>query len=598
MKILKRSEVDVNTTWDLTDLFASDDLFYAEVDAVKKTVDSFEKEFNGNITDSQTGVNVLKQLEAIQKRLVRVSTYASLYMTQDQSNQESMTRNGKLGMVMGSIMPKLNFVNQQLLQLDESTLKEIGDKDASLHRSIELLLREKPHTLAPEVEDALSELSPTLDSAYSTYNMHKLVDMKFDSVKVDNKEIPMTFGYYEDELAFAEDIKVRHAAFDTFHGRLKQSQNTVASIYTAHILKEKAMAKLKGFDSTIDYLLFDQEVSRDMYDRQIDLIMTHLAPAMRKFATLLGDIHGLDKVTYKDLHLVVDPDFEPDISIEASKQQLLEGLDILGDDYLEMIERAFDERWIDFPQNEGKSTGAFCSSPYGVHPYVLISWTHKMREVFVLAHELGHAGHFYLAGENQNLFNTRPSLYFIEAPSTMNELLMANHLKKNADDPRLKRWILSTLVSRTYYHNFVTHLLEAAYQREVYLTIDRDEPINAAVLNNIYKETLEAFWGDAVEISDGAELTWMRQPHYYMGLYPYTYSAGLTVATQTSEKLLNGEIEIEAWKDVLKAGGTKTPAELAMMVDVDLSTEKPLMDTIKYIENMIDEIIELTDQLQ
>ena len=335
-----------------------------------------------------------------------------------------------------------------------------------------------------------------------------------------------------------------------------------------------------------------------MYDRQIDLIMTHLAPAMRKFAKLLGDVHGLDKVTSKDLHLVVDPDFEPDISIEQSKDQLLEGLSILGDDYLEMIERAFDERWIDFPQNEGKSTGAFCSSPYGVHPYVLISWTHKMREVFVLAHELGHAGHFFLAGENQNLFNTRPSLYFIEAPSTMNELLMANHLKKSADDLRLKRWILSTLVSRTYYHNFVTHLIEAAYQREVYLTIDRDEPINATVLNNIYRDVLEQFWGDAVEISDGAELTWMRQPHYYMGLYPYTYSAGLTVATQTSEKLLNGDIEIDAWKEVLKAGGTKTPAELAMMVDVDLSTEQPLMETIKYIENMIDEIVELTDQLQ
>ncbi len=176
---------------------------------------------------------------------------------------------------------------------------------------------------------------------------------------------------------------------------------------------------------------------------------------------------------------------------------------------------------------------------------------------------------------------------------------MANHLKKTAeDDLRLKRWILSTLVSRTYYHNFVTHLLEAAYQREVYLTIDRDEPINAAVLNKIYKDVLTEFWGDAVEISDGAELTWMRQPHYYMGLYPYTYSAGLTIATQTSEKLLNDEIDINDWKEVLKAGGTKSPADLAMMVDVDLSTEKPLMDTIKYIEDMIDEIVELTEELK
>ena len=248
MKILKRSEVDVNTTWDLSDLFASDDLFYKELDQVKNDVVAFEKAYNNNIKTAQEGVKVLKEYEVLQERLTRLSTYASLYSTQDQSNKESMTRNGKLGMVFGSIIPKLNFVNQQLLQLDESVLKAIGKEDSSLERTIELMLREKPHTLSPEVEDALSELSPTLDVAYSTYNMHKLVDMKFDNVKVDEKEIPMTFGYYEDELAFAEDIDVRHAAFDTFHGRLAESQNTVASIYTSHILKEKAMAKLKGFD--------------------------------------------------------------------------------------------------------------------------------------------------------------------------------------------------------------------------------------------------------------------------------------------------------------------------------------------------------------
>jgi oligoendopeptidase F len=139
-----------------------------------------------------------------------------------------------------------------------------------------------------------------------------------------------------------------------------------------------------------------------------------------------------------------------------------------------MVKRAYDERWIDFVQNIGKSTGAFCSSPYGIHPFILISWTERMRECFVLAHELGHAGHFFMAQQAQNILNTRPSLYFIEAPSTMNEMLMANHLNENVRMIRvMKRWVLSTMISRTYYHNFVTHLLEAAYQREVYRIIDQ-----------------------------------------------------------------------------------------------------------------------------
>ena len=222
-----------------------------------------------------------------------------------------------------------------------------------------------------------------------------------------------------------------------------------------------------------------------------------------------------------------------------------------------------------------------------------------MREVFVLAHELGHAGHFYLAQQNQNIFDTRPSTYFVEAPSTMNEMLMANYLMETMDNPRMKRWVLSSMISRTYYHNFATHLLEAHYQREVYKIIDAGGSVQAATLNKLKKETLEKFWGDTVKINEGAELTWMRQPHYYMGLYPYTYSAGLTIATEVSKRVLNeGKVALDDWKEVLKAGGTKTPVELAQMAGVDITTDKPLLNTIEHIGNIIDEIISLTEEIE
>jgi len=326
--------------------------------------------------------------------------------------------------------------------------------------------------------------------------------------------------------------------------------------------------------------------------------MEKLAPHMRKYAKLLQKVHKLDEMTFADLKLVVDPNYEPNISVEESKKYTKEALSVLGEDYLNVIERSYDERWIDFVQNKGKSTGAFCSSPYGSHPFILISWTDKMREVFVLAHELGHAGHFYLAQQNQNIFDTRPSTYFIEAPSTMNEMLMANYLMKTNNEPRFKRWVLSSMISRTYYHNFVTHLLEASYQREVYKIIDEGGSVQASKLSTIKKDVLEKFWGDTVKINDGAELTWMRQPHYYMGLYPYTYSAGLTIATEVSKRIIKeGQPAIDDWREVLKAGGTKTPVELSKMAGVDIRTDKPLLDTIDHIGNIIDEIIELTEEL-
>lgn len=221
-----------------------------------------------------------------------------------------------------------------------------------------------------------------------------------------------------------------------------------------------------------------------------------------------------------------------------------------------------------------------------------------MREVFVMAHELGHAGHFYNSHQNQNILNARPSLYFIEAPSTMNELIMANQLFKETTDPRMERWINATLIARTYYHNFVTHLLEAHFQRKVYTLIDEGKSFTADTLNKMMLETYRQFWGDAVEINEEAQYTWMRQIHYYKGLYPYTYSAGLTISTSVRNRIVEeGQMAVEDWLKVLRAGGTKNPVELAAMAKVDITTDKPLLDTIDYLDHVVSEIERLTKEL-
>jgi oligoendopeptidase F len=286
------------------------------------------------------------------------------------------------------------------------------------------------------------------------------------------------------------------------------------------------------------------------------------------------------------------------VSIEESKNYILDGLSILGPEYQEMIREAYRDRWVDFAKNQGKSTGGFCASPYGTNSFILLSWNDRMADVFTLAHELGHAGHFKSCNAAQSIFDVDVSGYLVEAPSTMNELLMAHYLLKTKDDPRFRRWVLSCMISNTYYHNFVTHLLEAAYQREVYRKIDEGGSVDAPVLSQIMKETLQKFWGEDVEILDGAELTWMRQPHYYMGLYSYTYSAGLTIATQVCKRIeREGECAVEDWKKVLAAGSTVDPVEFAKMAGVDITTEEPLLDTIAYIGEIIDEICTLTDKL-
>jgi oligoendopeptidase F len=587
----KRHELDVKYTWDMTNLFKSEELYLDAFDLLEKDTDIFCEAFENKLKSKESINKALTVYQDILARLSRISAYGSLQMSSDSISEENQMRSGKQMIRLQSISKKLAFLENELKQTPDELLKESSKMDVANKYYLEEIIEDKKYALSPDVEKTLVALSPVLNAAYMNYNRFKITDMKFNDFVVDGITYPNSFTLFENEYEYETKTEVRRKAYETFYEKLAEYQNGFASNYHAHLQREKITSELRGYQNVFDYLLYDQKVSRDFMDRQIDLIMERLAPAMKRYAQLLKKVHGLDKMTYADLKIPVDPTFEPRVSIEESKALLIDGLSILGSEYNKIVRRSFDERWIDFPQNQGKSTGGFCSSPYGASSYILINWNGQMDEVMVLAHEIGHAGHFQYANSNQSYLNTRPSRYFIEAPSTTNEIIMANHLIKHAKTEREKTWIKSVMISRTYYHNCVTHLLEAAFQREVYKKIDQKQPLSANVLKNIKLDVLRKFWGDAVEIPDWAGLTWMRQPHYFMGLYPYTYSAGLTLGTKVSKMIEQKMIQPEDWISVLKAGGTKTPLELAKMVGVDLSTDQTLIEVINEVSSTIDDII-------
>ncbi|WP_391121948.1 oligoendopeptidase F [Psychrobacillus sp. L3] len=593
-----RSEVPIEETWNLKNLFESEKDFNTSLKEIEEEVNLFEGKFKGKIDNTVIIIEALEEYAAIFEKLVPSGTYASLSLSTDQTNTEAQLRSSKFATLSAKVNSKLSFVNSELVELPNEVLQKAIEDSTSFQNYLQKLLVKKQYQLHPEVEKTLAAFSSTFNGPYKLYDTTKMLDISFENFEVNGSSYPLSYVLFENDWEAESDTEVRRSAFNAFSSKLKEYQHTTAKTYDMHLQIEKTTSDLRGYNSIFDYLLLNQEVDRTLYDRQIDLIMKELAPHMQKYAKLLQKVHGLDKMTFADLKISLDPTYEPKITIEESKKYIEDALGVMGEEYLEMVERSYKERWIDFAQNTGKSTGAFCSSPFGNHPYILISWSSRMNEVFVLAHELGHAGHFYHANKEQNIFNARPSLYFIEAPSTMNEMLVANHLLKNSNDPKFKRWVISSIVARTYYHNFVTHLLEAAYQRKVYQRIDEGLPVNAPILNEYKRSVLEEFWGDAVEITEGAELTWMRQPHYYMGLYPYTYSAGLTISTQVSKRVLDeGQVAVDEWTEVLKAGGTKSPVELAKMAGVDITTEEPLRDTIAYIGALIDELVSLTDEI-
>lgn len=594
-ELASRNEVPEQLKWDLSLIYETEEAMYADVEKMEQLRDKMIASYQGKLTTSKAINDCLDDFRQMHVYMTLIGHYADLAVAVDYTNTENQERSGKISRLLSETSSKLSFVESEISEAPEAVLEQAMNETKENKGFLKEVLRCKPHLLHPEAERVLAAISNTTESPYEIYHITKLADMKFKPFTVDGIEYPLGYSLFEDNYEYDARTEVRRTAFREFSKTIKEYENTTASVYNTKVQHEKTMAGLRGFDSVFDSLLFEQHVTREMYDRQIDLIMEKLAPHMRKYARLIKKLHHLDKMTYADLKLPIDAEYDPKVSIEESKNYIEKGLAILGDDYVEMIQTAYKDRWIDFAQNKGKETGGFCASPYSKNSYILLSWNERMSDVFTLAHELGHCGHFKACNTAQSIFDTNVSTYFVESPSTMNELLMAHYLLKTNEDPRFRRWVLSCMVSNTYYHNFVTHLLEAAYQREVYKIVDAGGSVHADTLNGIMKDVLTKFWGDDVELTEGAELTWMRQPHYYMGLYSYTYSAGLTVATQVCKRIeTEGAAAVEDWKKVLAAGSTLDPVELAALAKIDITTDAPLLDTIDTIGGMIDEICKLS----
>ena len=589
-KIKKRSEVEEKLKWNIKALYNTENDYENDLEKLVNLSKEFKAKYENRLKDEDTILEAIKVYEEIEILIDHTENYVSLTLSVDMTDDTSNRRSGKFDMIYSQVLGDLSFFESELSLVDTSLLEKCKDTNPYYRVFFENLILQKPHILSKEVEESLSKLNLVLEAPLTGYDNTKLVDMSFEDFEIDGKNYEMSFVKFENEYQLEPNTKVRRKAYENFAQTLDKYKHTVATYYNTQVQKEKILSKMRGYDSIFDYLLFKQKVTREMYDRQIDLIMKHLAPVMRKYAQLIKKEHNLDKLTFADLKLPLYSDYAPTITIDEAKKYVLGALAKLGDEYLSIAEKYDEERWVDFAQNIGKSTGGFCASPYKKQPFILLSWSGLLSEVFTLVHEIGHGVHFRLSQQQNSTFSQEPSLYLVEAPSTLNEMLLTGYLIEESKDEKFKKWALSCMIENTYYHNFVTHLLEADYQRKVYKLVDSGESVNAYILCDLMEETYRDFFGQDIDLT-GAKYTWMRQPHYYDGLYSYTYSAGLVVSTVVSQNILRGKQEYaKNWIEFLKSGGEKNPVELCKVAGVDITTDSALLETIGFISKTVDEI--------
>lgn len=591
---LCRADVPVDSTWNLDDLFASSAQWEAELEALDAARAEL-RPFEGRLGESATTlVACLNTVEMLQQRLMHVGSFAHLRNAQDGTNPDYQAAVGRVDALAARIEASTAFVDAQILELPDGTVEKFLSQEGDLaaHRvRLQDLLETKPHRLGAETEKVLAALGEVLEAPWTIYQRSKASDLQFPPFTDAQGTVRAnSVNLFEWTYDSHPDPSVRRGAWQSFTAGLKAYNHTWAATLATEINKNVVVARLRNYPSTEASLLQRHKVPLAFYRNILQTIQAEVAPHMRRYARLRRRVLGLDKLLYCDIKAPLDPEYEPKIGYREACTLILDSLACMGPEYVQIVRRVLEERWVDRADNIGKSSGAFCATPYGVHPYILITWADTMRNVFVLAHELGHGAHFSLAMQHQRFVNLFPAMPFVEAPSIMNEMLLARHILSKSGDARMRRSVIMQVLG-TYHHNFVTHLLEAELQHRIYAHAEAGQAVTAQSLNQCKGEILAGFWGDAVEIDEGARMTWMRQPHYYMGLYPYTYSVGLVAATAMAGMVAReGEPAVQRWLQVLKAGGTMKPMELLQAAGIDLGSPEPIRAAVAYVGTLVDEL--------
>ncbi|HKI59294.1 MAG TPA: oligoendopeptidase F [Trueperaceae bacterium] len=589
-----RSGVPVDHTWDLSDLFADRDGWLRGAEAVRSDIPSVTA-YRGHVTrDAATLLAALTAHEALARRLRQVTAYAVLAASVEQTDTERQADMARASRLASEVAREITFLTDELLELDAGAFDALAAAEPGLEpyrRVVERTLRDKPHRLAAETERVLAAFGEAFQAPHVLYQRASGADVRFeDASDATGRAHAVSMGRQMFTFAPSPDTRLRREAYSSVARGFLPYRHTLATNLATFVRNGVIEAQVRGFPSAIDMDLHQQEVTREAFDAVLETIGRGIAPHMRRYAGVQQRVLGLERVRVADVDAGW-PDAADPLSYEDARELILDAAAPMGAEYRDVLERAFAERWIDRADNAGRRGGAFCSSVHGVHPYVFVTWTGGLRGAFILAHELGHAVQGQLAMDNNPLGRSRPSLFAIEAPSTFNELLLARHLLDRSEDAAFRRRVIKTHLA-TFNRNFVVHLQKALLQRHIYALAEAGEPVTADALDREQMEVLKSFWGDSVDLVDEDRTIWMHESHYYMGMYPYTYAAGLSAAAAMFARVVEeGESAAQRWLDFLKAGGSAGPLELFTRAGVDMTAPETLQRAVDHAGSLIDELV-------
>ncbi len=483
----KRSEIPEERRWKLEDIFATDEEWEKELKELKGDFPSIT-DYQGKIAESaQNLYDVLKLQDQLSERLGKLFTYAHMRYDEDTTNSKYQALNEKAENLLTAASSSMSFIVPEILAMDDAKVKSFLEEKEELKLYSKVLndiSRQRPHVLSEKEEALLAEASEPMGSASNTFSMLNNADLTFPSItNEDGKEVDLTHGRY---IGFLEskDRNVRKAAFQAMYDTYGKFINTFASTLTGTVKADNFDAKVHNYDSARQAALDSNHIPEQVYDNLVEAVNEKL-PLLHRYARLRKQVLGLDELHMYDIYTPLVKDADMHFPYEKAQEYVQEALKPLGDDYVSVLKKGFESRWIDVEENKGKRSGAYSSGAYGTHPYILLNWQDKLNDLFTLAHELGHSMHSYYTHKTQPFRYGNYSIFVAEVASTTNEALLNDYLLNHVEDEKQKLFLLNHFLEG-FRGTVFRQTMFAEFEHDIHKRAQNGEALTAEKLTEIY----------------------------------------------------------------------------------------------------------------
>lgn len=595
--IPERKDVPVEYTWNLQDIFPSDEAWTAEYEAMQ-TLPQALASFEGKLSESaETLLAFLQTNDEAGVRLSCLYGYANCKSDEDTSNGTYIDLRGKAISMSVALMSASAFASPEIIAIPEETLQKFFKECPALQeykRSLSVIRQRAGHILSPECEALLAGAGEFAEGAENINGNLMNADLTFPAVRDKDGNIhELTNGTFV-HLLTGDDRQLRQNTFKAYFSVLDAFKNTIAATLDANFKQQKFFAAARHYGSMLEASLSSHEIPTSVYHSLIEAVHENL-DKMYNYVALRKKLLSVDTLHMYDVYTPLVENTSWKITFEQAKETVLEALSVLGEDYTDLLREGFDNRWIDVFENRGKRSGAYSTGISRPHPYVLLNHKDDIDSMFTLAHEMGHALHSYHSTKNQPVSTSDYVIFVAEVASTCNEILVMKHLLSKTTDKKERIYLINHFLDQ-FKGTVYRQTMFAEFELMMAQMCESNEALTAEALCEKYLELNRLYFGPDMVSDEEISLEWARIPHFFYNFYVFQYATGFSAAVAIANRILSlGKPAVDDYKKFLSGGSSTDPISLLKIAGVDMGSPEPVCSALKLFGELVDELKALSE---